>query len=64
MTNIKNDFSFCKVLLEVVFRAILILELLNNTLHMKAFSSSMENFLFGGTILICVEVHICETTGL
>ena len=43
MTNTKIDISFYSFFkLEVVFRAILILYLLNNTLHFIAFSSSME----------------------
>ena len=63
MTNIKTDISFKKEL-EVVFRSMLILDLLNNTLHIIAFSISMENILFDGTMYICVEVHLCKTTGL
>ena len=64
MTNIKTDirfYSFFKH--EVLFGAILILDILNNTLHIISFSSSMINILFDGTSLICVEVHLCETTG-
>ena len=38
-----SDFFKPEVLLEQ-----LILDLLNNTLHIIAFSSSIENFLFGG----------------
>ena len=64
MNNIKTDISFSSFKkLEIVFRAILILDILNNTLHIIAFSSYMENFLSDGNIYICVEVHLCKTTG-
>ena len=35
------------------------LYLLNNTLHIIAFSSSMEDLIFDGTNRICFEVHFC-----
>ena len=47
-------------ILEVLFRAILIQDIRNNTLYIIAFSSSMEIFLFDGTIYICVEVNQCK----
>ena len=48
MTNIKTDISFFNI--EVVFRAILIVDIINNTLHIIAFSSSMQISFFDVTI--------------
>ena len=61
---LKTDIRFLSFFnFEVEFRAILFLHLLNNTLHIIVFSSSMETFIFDGTNSICVEVNICKTTG-
>ena len=48
MTVIKMISEFFKLI--VVFRAILILDLLNNTLYMIEFSSSIKILIFDGTI--------------
>ena len=51
MNDIKTDIRFYSFLkFEVVFRSISVIDILKNTLHMIAFSSSMENLLFVGTI--------------
>ena len=62
MNNIKTNIRFLKKH-EAVFISILILYLINSTLHIIEFSSCMEIVLFNGTIEICVEVHLCKTTG-
>ena len=62
MNNIKTNIRFFKKH-EAVFISILIIDLLNITLHIIAFSGCMEIVLFNGTIKICVEVHLCKTTG-
>ena len=49
MNNIKNWYQIIIIIKrEVVFRAILILDLLNKTLHIIAFSISMETLLSCG----------------